>query len=115
MQTVTKLLLLAMFAFAARYAPHAQAAARNPDMQRLEAGHQYALDARKLLSAFSLALGSREQLMGQVADTLYEESRPSVCQALLLLGLREFGLGSLAQGWMYVGEFICSCRPPCSL
>lgn len=36
-------------------------------------------------------------------DTQYEDSKPSTCQALLLLGLREFGMGYLSQGWMYTG------------
>jgi hypothetical protein len=33
-------------------------------------------------------------------------SRPSTCQALLLLGYREFGIGSMEQGWIYIGEFL---------
>lgn len=37
-------------------------------------------------------------------DTVYEDSRPSVCQALLLLGLREYGIGCTAQGWAFTGE-----------
>ena len=37
-------------------------------------------------------------------DTNYNDSRPSVCQALLLLGLREYGIGCMSQGWLYVGK-----------
>ncbi|KAJ7170147.1 fungal-specific transcription factor domain-containing protein [Mycena filopes] len=33
-------------------------------------------------------------------------SRPSTCQALLLLGFREFGIGSMEQGWIYIGMAI---------
>lgn len=81
MQSVTKLLLLAMFAFAARYAP--DEFADGGDKSR--AGDQFATDARRLL------------------NTLYEDNRPSVCQALLLLGIREFGIGAAAQGWLWIG------------
>ncbi|EKM48015.1 uncharacterized protein PHACADRAFT_214992 [Phanerochaete carnosa HHB-10118-sp] len=81
MQTVTKLLLLAMFAFAARYAPNDFA----EDNDKLRAGNQFAIDARRLL------------------NTVYEDSRPSICQALLLLGIRELGMGAAAQGWLWIG------------
>lgn len=119
MQTVTKLLLLAMFAFAARYAPrNALQGITGTDeaKQRLEAGHEYTLEARRLLSE---SLRLREVFCDRtlfdsftviiMADTVYEDSRPSICQALLLLGLREFGVGSMAQGWMYVGECVNAC------
>ncbi|KIP10141.1 hypothetical protein PHLGIDRAFT_11523 [Phlebiopsis gigantea 11061_1 CR5-6] len=86
MQTVTKLLLLSMFAFAARYWDEGDGPHRtNSGQDELEAGHHYANDARLLL------------------NTLYEDSRPSVVQALLILGIREFGIGSAAQGWFYIG------------
>ncbi|KAI0094285.1 fungal-specific transcription factor domain-containing protein [Irpex rosettiformis] len=79
MQTVTKLLLMAMFAFAAHYLPPPEG--KKP----CEVGNIYALKARRLL------------------NTQYEDSKPSMCQALLLLGLREFGNGCISQGWMYTG------------
>ncbi|KAF7793390.1 hypothetical protein EIP86_004502 [Pleurotus ostreatoroseus] len=88
MPQVTKLLLLAMFAFAARYAPQGSPAHEATSVSTnwlLQAGMEYATDARRLL------------------NTVYEDSRPSVCQALLLLGLREFGIGCMAQGWLYTG------------
>lgn len=50
-QTVTKLLLLAMFAFAARYSDDENlAGGSSTEKEGLEAGHQYATDARRLLS-----------------------------------------------------------------
>ena len=51
MQTVTKLLLLSMFAFAARYWDEGDEPHRtNSGQDELEAGHHYANDARLLLS-----------------------------------------------------------------
>lgn len=53
MQQVTKLLLLAMFAFAARYAPQTSVTQEpaSPSTNRLlQAGMEYATDARRLLS-----------------------------------------------------------------
>ncbi|KAJ3556519.1 hypothetical protein NM688_g1984 [Phlebia brevispora] len=88
MQQVTKLLLLSMFAFAARYLPPSSTSREPtsaPTNWLLQAGMEYASDARRLL------------------NTVYEDSRPSVCQALLLLGLREYGIGCMAQGWLYTG------------
>ncbi|KAI0697535.1 fungal-specific transcription factor domain-containing protein [Cytidiella melzeri] len=79
LQTVTKLLLLAMFALAAHYLPPPEG------MKPHEAGNKYAVDARRLI------------------NTLYADSRPSTCQALVLLGLRELGVASLSQGWMFIG------------
>lgn len=51
MQTVTKLLLLSMFAFAARYWNEGDGLQHaGSEQDKLEAGHQYANDARLLLS-----------------------------------------------------------------
>ena len=36
-------------------------------------------------------------------DNSYAQSRPSTCQALLLLGYREVGIGAMAQAWSYIG------------
>ncbi|KAH8112249.1 fungal-specific transcription factor domain-containing protein [Phellopilus nigrolimitatus] len=36
-------------------------------------------------------------------DRTYGSSRPSTCQALLLMGYREIGIGAMAQSWLYVG------------
>ncbi|KAI5120399.1 hypothetical protein M0805_000178 [Coniferiporia weirii] len=36
-------------------------------------------------------------------DRTYASSRPSTCQALLLMGYREIGIGAMAQSWLYVG------------
>lgn len=47
MQAVTKMLLLAMFSHAARYS---QDASTQTSQEMLEAGHEYAVDARRLLS-----------------------------------------------------------------
>lgn len=38
-----------------------------------------------------------------ILDKTYSSSRPSTCQALLLMGYREIGIGAMAQSWLYVG------------
>ena len=38
-----------------------------------------------------------------ILDKTYASSRPSTCQALLLMGYREIGIGAMAQSWLYVG------------
>jgi hypothetical protein len=38
-----------------------------------------------------------------ILDNTYAQSRPSTCQALLLLGYREVGIGAMAQAWLYIG------------
>lgn len=38
-----------------------------------------------------------------ILDRTYSSSRPSTCQALLLMGYREIGIGAMAQSWLYVG------------
>ncbi|EJD05321.1 uncharacterized protein FOMMEDRAFT_131881 [Fomitiporia mediterranea MF3/22] len=36
-------------------------------------------------------------------DRCYSSSRPSTCQALILMGYREIGIGAMAQSWLYIG------------
>ncbi|KAL5478360.1 hypothetical protein ACEPAI_2544 [Sanghuangporus weigelae] len=36
-------------------------------------------------------------------DKTYANSRPSTCQALILMGYREIGIGAMAQSWLYIG------------
>lgn len=38
-----------------------------------------------------------------ILDSSYAASRPSTCQALLLMAYREVGIGAMAQAWLYVG------------
>lgn len=38
-----------------------------------------------------------------ILDSTYSASMPSTCQALLLLGYREVGIGAMAQAWLYIG------------
>ncbi|KAF8846123.1 hypothetical protein BDN67DRAFT_1064611 [Paxillus ammoniavirescens] len=84
-QTVTKLLLLSIFSIAARYLDE-----RVPESvdNLWEAGCDYLAQARNVLAQVS------------------HSCRASTCQALLLLGHREFGIGSMEQGWLYIGMAI---------
>jgi hypothetical protein len=41
-----------------------------------------------------------------ILDKSYASSRPSTCQALLLMGYREIGIGAMAQAWIYIGMAI---------
>ncbi|TFK56846.1 hypothetical protein OE88DRAFT_1650326 [Heliocybe sulcata] len=77
-QTVSKVLLLAMFSIATRYID----GAGNED------ACPYAQSVRLII------------------DKIYHQSRPSTCQALMLLGVRAFGIGSFEQGWIYIGMAI---------
>ena len=55
-----------------------------------------------LVSAQALPLISIDSLTAK----LFHMSRPSTVQALLLLGFREFGIGSMEQGWLFIGTFL---------
>ncbi|TBU44710.1 fungal-specific transcription factor domain-containing protein [Dichomitus squalens] len=83
-QRLSKLLLLSIFAYAASHF----------DPQDTRAGTvsdpaaEYTKQARMIL------------------DTIYQESRSSTVQALVLLGMREFGAGSLEEGWLHIGMAI---------
>lgn len=89
-----------MFAVAARYS---EEEALPPSGNMWEAGLFYMVQARELLSTFnqgdhSLVVLAHGVLLtaccrSTYSDRIYHYSRPSTCQALLLLGLREFGLG----------------------
>ena len=82
-QRLPTLLLLAMFSVAARYS---SSGAPPPEPgQMWTAGDSYMEDAKAIL------------------DSTYAQSRPSTCQALLLLGYREVGIGAMAQAWLYIG------------
>ncbi|KAI0801106.1 fungal-specific transcription factor domain-containing protein [Fomes fomentarius] len=85
MQMPCKILLLSMFAIAARYSNRPEDHATHGDSNVSRAGQQYAEDAHKLL------------------NRKYKSSRPSTCQALLLLAIREFGMGAMDKGWLYSG------------
>ncbi|KAI6002044.1 fungal-specific transcription factor domain-containing protein [Pisolithus albus] len=91
----SSLLLLSMFAIAARYSalssPLPATRSSSPSTPLAEpsemwvAGDEYFSQAKALL------------------DRSYASSRPSTVQALLLLGYRELGIGAMAQAWMYTG------------
>ncbi|KAI0756844.1 fungal-specific transcription factor domain-containing protein [Daedaleopsis nitida] len=84
LQRLCKMLLLAMFAVAARYSDKPEVHLMTHGKYNVSrAGQQYAEDAHRLL------------------DRKYQSSRPSTCQALLLLAIREFGMGAMDKGWLY--------------
>lgn len=82
---VPTLLLLAMYALAARYADQVTYPRPSDPTTMWSAGDEY-LDRAKVL-----------------LDSTYSSSRPSTCQALLLMGYREIGIGAMAQAWTYIG------------
>lgn len=84
---VPPLLLFAMFAIAARYSDHSPTPPSDSSVM-WNAGDQYLDEAKILL------------------DRSYASSRPSTCQALLLMGYREIGIGAMAQAWTYIGMAI---------
>lgn len=82
-QRIPTLLLLVMFSIAARYSATGGPAPTQGEMWT--AGDSYMEDAKVIL------------------DNSYAQSRPATCQALLLLGYREVGIGAMAQAWLYIG------------
>ncbi|CAK5278863.1 unnamed protein product [Mycena citricolor] len=80
---VPPLLLLAMFSLAARHGPHP--ALSEDDAKMWPAGDSFLFRAKTLL------------------DGSYASSRASTCQAMLLMGFREIGIGAMAQAWIYIG------------
>ncbi|KAJ7103261.1 fungal-specific transcription factor domain-containing protein [Mycena belliarum] len=85
-QQSSPLLLLSMFAISARFSD--QDTPLPPKGKMWEAGATYFQLATKILAK------------------VMHRSRPSTCQTLLLLGYREFGIGSMEQGWIYIGMAI---------
>ena len=87
----SRLLLLAMFAIAARYSntsppiPSARQSESPSPTPMWTAGDIYLSQAKTIL------------------NRAYDSPRPSTVQALLLLGYRELGIGAMAQAWMYTG------------
>lgn len=118
------LLLLAMFAIAARYGPVAHGSSVSPVQTKimlppaneepgagLEEGEGTDTDADSALplppSGVMWAAGDGFlERAKSILDRLYSTSRPSTCQALLLMGYREIGIGAMAQSWLYVGMAI---------
>ncbi|EMD41895.1 hypothetical protein CERSUDRAFT_120801 [Gelatoporia subvermispora B] len=84
MQKVTKLLLLSMFAIASRFSDREEPRPAS-GTGVWKAGFSYAALARWIL------------------NNTFSYSRPSTCQALLLLGICDLGLGATQQGWIYTG------------
>ncbi|KAG8948397.1 hypothetical protein FRC04_009767 [Tulasnella sp. 424] len=82
-------LLLAMFSVAARYSNDTPLP---PDGQMWTAGDDYFDRARELLVTFTSL------------------SRLEYVQAMLLMGYREIGLGTMAQAWLYLGVAIRSAQ-----
>jgi len=84
---IPTLLLFSMYALASRYDPSATPLPPDPSVM-WSAGDEY-LDHAKV-----------------ILDSNYSSSRPSTCQALLLMGYREIGIGAMAQAWTYIGMAI---------
>lgn len=85
---VPALLLLTMYAIAARYSDDGSSPPPADVSMMWEAGDEYLNQAKVIL------------------DSSYAASRPSTCQALLIMGYREIGIGAMAQAWTYIGMAI---------
>ncbi|PBK76122.1 hypothetical protein ARMSODRAFT_950512 [Armillaria solidipes] len=86
---VPNLLLLVMFSLASRYADDPSNPMPSPDSGVMWPAGDLYLDRAKVL-----------------LDGSYSSSRPTTCQALLLMGYREIGIGAMAQAWTYIGMAI---------
>lgn len=82
---ISPLLLLTMFSVAARHTSTHNSDRPPSESTMWPAGDAYLEEAKRLL------------------DSSYASSRPATCQALLLMGYREIGIGAMAQAWLYVG------------
>jgi len=85
---ISPLLLLAIFSVAARHTSTHDSAKPPSESAMWTAGDMYLAEAKRLL------------------DSSYSSSRPATCQALLLMGYREIGIGAMAQAWLYIGMAI---------
>ncbi|KAH9894837.1 fungal-specific transcription factor domain-containing protein [Cubamyces lactineus] len=98
-QKLTNLLLFAIFAVAASYVdrlPH-----RGPGGIVEGVSGEDESGATATATAADYAACAR-----RILDTVYHESRSATVQALVLLGTREFGIGSLEEGWLHIGMAI---------
>ncbi|KAJ7443938.1 fungal-specific transcription factor domain-containing protein [Mycena galericulata] len=81
-----------MYALAARHAPQPETSASSPSDTAGPA-------AKYMWPAGDAFLFRAKALL----DSSYASSRASTCQALLLMGFREIGIGAMAQAWIYIG------------
>ncbi|KAK1234865.1 hypothetical protein PQX77_001959 [Marasmius sp. AFHP31] len=102
-QQADTLLLLSMYAITARFVDNMEPKPANGRMW--EAGVEYLEAARKMLSENCSFVPATTDIDDHPAK-IFDRSRPSTVQALLLLGYREFGVGSMEQGWIYIGMAI---------
>jgi len=56
-----------------------------------------------LVGAICRIVGTISCLTDRTAK-VFHISRPSTVQSFLLLGYREFGIGSMEQGWIFIGK-----------
>ncbi|KLO15521.1 hypothetical protein SCHPADRAFT_259949 [Schizopora paradoxa] len=105
---IPTLLLFAIFAIAARYSPvlPGSPVQSRHGLPTDEAGTDVDIDtslpAPPPGSMSTRGDGFLEHAK-ELLDRTYANSRPSTCQALLLMGYREIGIGAMAQSWLYIG------------
>ncbi|KAJ7173068.1 fungal-specific transcription factor domain-containing protein [Mycena crocata] len=94
------LLLLAMFALAARHAPHPVTVSASSSSDSTSATPTSTNSVPSTMWPAGDAFLFRAKAL---LDSSYASSRASTCQALLLMGFREIGIGAMAQAWIYIG------------
>ncbi|KAF7762266.1 transcriptional regulator family: Fungal Specific TF [Agaricus bisporus var. burnettii] len=103
---IAPLLLLSMFALAARYdipePPSVSSSPSIPNASSSPSSTSFPTDGVWMWAAGEEYFNSAKSLL----DTSYALSRPSTCQALLLMGFREIGIGAMALAWTYIGMAI---------
>ncbi|KAI0666677.1 fungal-specific transcription factor domain-containing protein [Trametes maxima] len=95
-QPISKLLLFAIFAYTASHLEPLHRAASASAAGDVDVG--WSESEPEMMSAEEYAICAR-----RILDTVYHESRISTVQALILLGVREFGIGDLEEAWLHVG------------
>ncbi|KAF5348929.1 hypothetical protein D9756_009732 [Leucocoprinus leucothites] len=107
---IAPLLLLAMFAVAARYdvpAPNPSALAF-PSPSASESSRSSTSTTPLPTDGATMWAAGEEYFSAakSLLDTSYTSSRSCTCQALLLMGYREIGIGAMALAWTYIGMAI---------
>lgn len=69
-----------------------------------EAGCSYFDDAKALICQSITAIDHYEDLIPCYTAKTFHQARACTVQSLLLLGYREFGIGSMEQAWIYIGK-----------
>ncbi|TFK50237.1 hypothetical protein OE88DRAFT_338975 [Heliocybe sulcata] len=102
-KTLSKVLLLSVLAIAERYATSKENTP--PEGVMSELGCDFAATAHEIVGMSVRSGRCAYYIHRAIAKTMHH-SHPVICQSLLIMGVREFSLGSTEQAWLYTGMAI---------